>query len=330
MGARNVETGAITSTTRSSMPAELVAPRIEDERLFPDAEQGAVEIVDYRPPVFEALAETWKSRHLFRQVFSSALMQYLRKYRLGPFWIIFETFMAVVGYSLIGGGVFNLKAPNGMPYFLFLMVGIMGYQLFQTTLTMSTRSFLRLRSLVRDMNIPLIVVPIAGSAQALIRFFVYMVAYVIAILYYWAAKGRLYAQLSPKYLAMSVLGLGLCLALAWGIGMWTAPLTAHTRDVRMVLKFVLPFMMFVTPVMYPIEHLHGKTKLIAELNPLSSPVEMAKVGLLGAGTVRVYAAIWSIALIAVVFLSGSWFISRYGHSIVGLRSDFDDEDDDFL
>ena len=53
--------------------------------------------------------------------------------------------------------------------------------------------------------------------------------------------------------------------------------------------------MFVTPVLYPIDHLQGKTRLVAELNPLSSPIEMAKVGMIGAGSVRLFAAIWSIA-----------------------------------
>ena len=79
--------------------------------------------------------------------------------------------MSLVGYTLIfGGGVFNVKAPNGMPYFLFTMVGMMGWQLFQTTMMISARSFLRLKSLVREIHMPLILVPIAGSAQALIRF----------------------------------------------------------------------------------------------------------------------------------------------------------------
>ena len=100
----------------------------------------------------------------------TALIAYFIKYRLGPTWIILQTFMGVVGYSLIfGGGVFNFRAPNGMPYFLYMMVGMMGWQLFQSTLTISARSFLRLRSLISDIYFPLILVPIAGSAQALVR-----------------------------------------------------------------------------------------------------------------------------------------------------------------
>jgi homopolymeric O-antigen transport system permease protein len=113
--------------------------------------------------------------------------------------------------------------------------------------------------------------------------------------------------------------------------MWTAPLYAWAKDVRYALRYVMKFWMFVTPVLYPIEHLHGTTRMVAELNPLSSPIEMIKVGLLGAGAVRVDAAIGSMAGIVFIFLSGVWFITRFGHSLAGTDTAGDDifDDDDF-
>ncbi|SRR6266545_1607675 len=315
------------TSSPDSLTAEFRTP-VREVEAEPTTDPNAVEIVDYRPTLIESLRDSWRARRLLWAVSSTALMAYIMKYRLGPTWILLSVFMPVIGYSLIfGGGVFNVQAPNGMPYFLFLLVGMMGWQLFQSTLTVAARSFLRLRRLVQDIHFPLILVPIAGSSQALVRFCLYLIAYVISVIYFWASRGKIYAQLQPKYLALSAAGLLLCVTLAWGISLWTAPLTAHTRDVRMVIRYALPFWMFVTPVLYPIDHLHGKTRLVAELNPLSSPVEMAKVGLLGVGSVRLYAAIWSVGLITAVFASGVWFMNRFGSRIVGLQPDFDDEDD---
>jgi ABC-type polysaccharide/polyol phosphate export permease len=325
-----VETGTMTSATPDSLAPDLVGDPREAEAVLEQPVAGGVEVVDHRPTLGESLRDAWHSRHLFRAIASTAVMAYIVKYRLGPTWILLQTFMPIIGYSLIfGGAVFNVRAPNGMPYWLFVMVGMMGWQLFMSALIVASRSFLRLKPLIRSLHIPLILVPIAGSSQALIRFFLQLSAYLIAIVYYLAAQGKLYAQLSPKFLLMSVSGLLLCATLAWGIALWTAPLTAHTRDVRMILKYLLPFWMFVTPVLYPIDKLHGTARLVAELNPLSSPVEMAKVGLLGAGSVRVYAAIWSVGLIMLVFLSGVWFINRFGRSVVEMRAD-DEEEEEML
>jgi homopolymeric O-antigen transport system permease protein len=318
----------VTSATPDSLAAELRTPQ---RGAAPTADAPEpVEIIDYQPTLWQTVKESWRSKHLLWDIGITALLAYIVKYRLGPTWIVLGTFMSVIGWTLIGGGVLKVNAPNGMPYFLYTMVGIMGWQLFQSTLMITSRSFLRLRTLIRDVYFPLILVPIAGSAQALLRFFLLMVAYVITVLYYWLGQGHLYAQLSPKFLFFSVAGLFLCIALAWGIGLWTAPLTAHTRDVRMFVRYVTPFLFFVTPVIYPIERLHGKTRLVAELNPLSSPVEMAKVGLTGAGSVRLYAAIWSVVAITLVFASGIWFMNRFGTRIVGLAGPDDEDDAEFL
>ena len=290
-----------------------------------------VEVIDHRASLLETVREGWRHRRLFFVLYWAVLGQMIFRFKLGPFWLLLQTFMSVIGYSLIfGGGIFNVKAPNGMPYFLFLMAGMMGWQLFQRTLLMSTRGFQRLRPFLRDLHIPLVLVPLAGSAQAITQFVLYLVSYVLAVIYFWVAKGHLYLQLEPKYLAISALGLLLCLMLAWGIGLWLATLTAWATDFRMVPRYVLQFWLFITPVLYPIEHLHGKTRLAAELNPLSSPVEMTKVGLVGAGSVRVYAAIWSVAVIVGLFVSGVWFVGRFGHSLAGLRQNFDDEDEDMM
>jgi lipopolysaccharide transport system permease protein len=318
------------STTEERISTEAAAPAPE-AGAQPESTAPQVVIEDHWPSLFQSLRDAWRCRHLLWQIASAALLAVLMKLRLGPFWILFATFMSLIGYTIIfGGGVFNVPTPNGMPYFLFMMVGMMGWQLFQQTLTISARSFLRMRALVKGVHMPLILVPIAGSAQALLRFFLLLVAYVIAVVYYWVADGKIYAQLQPKFLFFSISGLFLCVALAWGISLWTAPLTAHTQDVRYVLRYLVPFWMFVTPVLYPIDHLKGKVRTIAEINPLSSPIEMAKVGMLGAGSVRLYAAIWSLISISLVFASGVWFMNRYGARVVGLYGDDDDDDEVFM
>jgi lipopolysaccharide transport system permease protein len=318
----------VTSATPDTLAAELRTPPREAPATTPTREPA--ELVDYHPSLWQTLKESWHSRHLIWHVAVTALLAYFVKYRLGPTWIILSTFMGVVGWSLIGGKVAGFAAPNGMPYWLYTLVGLMGWQLFQTTLMISARSFMRLKSLIKEVYFPLILVPIAGSSQALLRFGLLFTTYMIAVVYYFVTTGELYAQLAPKYLFFSAAGLFLCAAFAWGISLWTAPLTAHTQDVRMMIRYVTPFLFFVTPVLYPIEKLHGTTRTIAELNPLSSPVEMAKIGLTGAGSVRTIAAVWSLFAIMGVFASGIWFMNRFGARVVGLGAVTEDDDEEFL
>jgi ABC-type polysaccharide/polyol phosphate export permease len=317
----------VTSTVAQDLAGVIPATGLDAAAAAPSAETP-VEIVDHKPSIVESFSEAWRSRRICSQIVVTAFLARFSRYRLGIFWLFFQTFMSLLGYTLIfGGAVFNVQAPNGMPYFLYMIVGMMGWQLFQSTVMFSAMSFLRLKRLVHDVHIPLVLLPIAGSGVALARIVVMLVVYVISVVYFWIHDGKLYAQVQPKYLFFSAAGLFLCAMLAWGISMWTAPMTAHTRDVRLVLRFLLPFWIFVTPVLYPIDKLHGPTRLVAELNPLSSPVEMAKVGMVGAGSVRLYAAIWSVTTIAVVFASGIWFIGRFGQRILRMedKEEMDEE-----
>ena len=320
------------TTTTESAATELISSELAVDAPFDRAGEQPVEFVDYRPMPLRAIREAWRYRRTALTIFWAVMWQTIMAFRLGPFWLMLQVFMQLVGFSLIfGGGVFNVGAPGGMPYFLFMMVGMMGWQLFLQTLLMSTRGFSRVKML-KNFHLPLLWVPIVGSAQALFRSFLYVVAYLLAILYFVAVRGHLYLQLSPRLLLTTFLGFSLILVFAWGIGMWTAPLFMWAKDVRFVLRLVTPFWMFLTPILYPIDHLRGKTRLLAELNPLASPIEMLKVGLLGAGSVRIYAAIVSTGVIAFVFLAGVWFITRYGQSLVdaGARRFGDDDEDEFM
>jgi homopolymeric O-antigen transport system permease protein len=293
------------------------------------ASEGPVEVVDYRPSPFAALVEAWRYRAVGAAVFRSVLWRYLSAPRLGPTWLVVQSLMSMVGFALIfGGGVFNVKTPSGMPYILYSMVGMMGWQLFMQTMFMSMRGFQRVK-LVQDFHMPLLWVPIIGSAAGLLRSVISMVFYAGFVTYFSIADGRLYLQLSPRLLAISAAGLGLCLMLAWGMGMWVTPLYAWATDTRYVIRLLMPFWMFMTPVLYPTEHLHGTMRVIGDLNPLTAPIEMTKVGLLGAGSVNTLSMLTSFPLIFAVFISGVWFITRFGQRLAGLRTD-DGLDDDAM
>src|SRR5260221_2083817 len=169
----------MTSTTPETVTAEpVVQQRLGAASVFDTGSESDVNIIDHWPSPFQAIREAWQYRRMALTVFWAVLLQSIMRFRLGPFWMIMQTFMSLVGFSLIfGGGVFNLKAPSGMPYFLFVMVGMMGWQLFQQTLMMSIRGFQRAGKILKDFHLPLVWVPIVGSAQGLIRSVLYMGGY---------------------------------------------------------------------------------------------------------------------------------------------------------
>src|SRR5204862_266660 len=81
--------------------------------------------------------------------------------------------LPIIAYSVVFAGIFGAKAPNGIPYLVFLLFGMQGWHLFQSTVVFETRSFQRLGKFARSLNVPLLFLPTAAVSRALVNFGVY-------------------------------------------------------------------------------------------------------------------------------------------------------------
>jgi lipopolysaccharide transport system permease protein len=119
--------------------------------------------------------------------------------------------------------------------------------------------------------------------------------------------------------------------LAIAIGFFTAPVFMRARDVRFILRLVLPFWMYVTPVIYPLSEIGGgPARVVALLNPLASVVELVKRGVLGGGVLEAWAIAWSLGVTVVLFFGGLWFVNNHGGRFLGIAPDDPDEEDETL
>src|SRR4051812_48881189 len=92
--------------------------------VYDSDDEDAVAAVDtrvpWRPTLSESIREAWEGRPLLRGLFATALSTY-EGYFLGRVWLLLRPFMQVFGFAVLFGGVFGAKAPNGVPYLLFLV-----------------------------------------------------------------------------------------------------------------------------------------------------------------------------------------------------------------
>jgi lipopolysaccharide transport system permease protein len=218
-------------------------------------------------------------------------------------------------------------ATNGAPYFLFLLVGMLGWRLFDQTLFWATRGFDRFAKFTRRFAFPLLLVPVAASAYGWVELSIYSVIVAVTFLILVVTDGQLYLPLGPELL-LGVLGLTLALGLALGIGLWTSVLNARWRDVRFTLRYVLEIWLYVTPVLYTLEKLPENLRSIAQVNPMAPIVELVRVGFLGTGSVSPLAVAWAVVATLGALASGLWFFSHYAARFNTPLLGLDDEDED--
>lgn len=231
--------------------------------------------------------------------------------------------MDSLGNTVLFGGLLRIASPNGIPYFVFLMSGLIGWRLFERGVMYSTRSFSVYRKLMKRHHFPLFLVPLAGMAYPALEIAVYGLVLAGALAFYALTDGTLYLQAPPQLLLVLPAVL-LLVALAVGVSLWTSVLNARAQDVRYVLRYVLPIWLYLTPVVYPTSKIPESWAWVTVVNPMAAPVELMKMGLLGVGRLTPASLGVSVGFAVVVLVSGAWFFNRQAAWAIE-REDDDDE-----
>lgn len=293
-----------------------------------DVEQAVVpvELPLWQPTLRQRIAEAWHSRHLLGGLARSSIPTYQGRI-MGRFWHILRPLWQVFGMALIFGGIFHATAPNGIPYVLFVVFSYQAFQLFRITIMYETVSSKQIR-VMRNLRVPLLLLPLAMLGRVWVRLSVYWAIAVVVLLYYWIFKGHLYLQLNERLL-VGVAGVALCLIFGVAVGLFTGVLYPRAKDVKYLVRFLLPVWMFLTPVYYSAHALPGWAQTVAQFNPLTGVVGMVQWGFLDAGSLRPLGILWSLVAIVLTLSFGLWFFNKLATRYLGVwRGPADEEDDD--
>jgi lipopolysaccharide transport system permease protein len=254
------------------------------------------------------LREIWQFRRLFTYFGQRAVERMYRGTFLGITWLFLRPLVPLTVRTMVFGGLLGVAAP-GVPYFVFLLVSSSIWDLFSSCLMWATRSLQLNRSFLGRMYFPRVIVPAATMSVAFVNFLIMMGVLVGVLAYYYYADGRLYLA-DPAHMVWALAALLLAVALALGIGLWTAPLNAQYRDVRFTLMYVLEFWALLTPVLYPLSAVPEKYRWLVFLNPLAGVVQAFKWGVLGVEELNRVALAVDAVIVAVVLFSGLWYFAR--------------------
>src|SRR4051795_13324716 len=150
-----------------------------------------------------SLQELWRQRALFPRVGIRVMIKGLAGTILGPFWIIVAPIVSLVGFGILFGSV--AKPPShGIPYLVFMLGGALGWSAFERVAFWGTRSFDVYRRILRNVQIPGLMVPIAGSVIASVEVAMSLVILFGTLIVYWVVDGTMYLRISPQLLLVPV------------------------------------------------------------------------------------------------------------------------------
>ena len=275
----------------------------------PDTALSEWTIEPRQDTVLGRIRELWQYRRLFLYFAKRTLQQMYARSSLGWLWMLLRVTAPIGVNSLIFGGLLNQKSEGGEPYFLFFLSGMTTWMLFDRSLLFITRSVERNRKLVTKVYFPRLILPLAAVAPALMYLVVIAIAMTAAVLWLRHQDGVWYITIQAGLL-LSAAAVVLSLTFAVALGFWTSVLQARFRDIRYGIRYIMPFGMYFTPIIYPLSHIPEKWRWLTLFNPMVTVVEMFRLGTLGHGTLSGPVAIWHIVLIGVTAVLGIWFFNR--------------------
>jgi ABC-type polysaccharide/polyol phosphate export permease len=277
--------------------------------------QVPVRVIEpWQPGVLARLRDVWRHRRLIPYFGKCYIEQRYRNTWLGWIWLPLRPGLDMLSKALFFGGFLGVSSGD-RPYIIFFTFGSCGWVLFESLHRWGMRALRMSNRFIKNAYAPRLPRMVGLLVPATMDFLLYTAVAIAAIFYYLAERGKLYIVPS----AQVAVGCGGILLLAvWGLtlALWTSPLSTFTRDVRLSFGYVTQFWYFVTPIAYPISSLPPKYQPIAELNPLTAPIEMVKYGFLQTAPPTGKSYLACLVGLAVFLSAGLWLFNRFERAAV--------------
>lgn len=168
----------------------------------------------------------------------------------------------------------NIDSTGGVPYPVFSYAGLLFWTYFSQTVNQVGSSMVQFQSVISKIYFPRLIVPVSTALTGLVDMFFATLIYVVLLI--------LFNQ------SINIIGVILFLPLVacaffavLGLGLFMAALNVKYRDVAQALPFFVQSLLYLTPVIYPVEAVPESWQWILFLNPIAGPIELFRASLLG-------------------------------------------------
>ncbi len=208
-------------------------------------------VIEKRDLIFELVKRDLKS-------------QYATSY-IGALWVILEPlFFICILWLVFSVGLRGGKTGN-IPFVVFLSSGLICWQYFSIIFSSNTNIIKRYSFLVKKVNVALSILPVVKILVDLLPH-ILLVTVVVII----ASLSSFYPSL---YLLQILYYLFAMFLLLLGLGWLTSALNVFVSDVDKIVKVLVQFGFWVTPIIWDYHSLKPQYQIILKLNPVFYIVE---------------------------------------------------------
>ena len=251
--------------------------------------------------VWASLADFWQRRNLLWHMTTRHLRGQYKQSVLGYAWALVNPLSQMLILSFVFSII--LRVPSqGVPYPLFVLVGLLPWIFFSTALASATDSVVNGASLVTKVYFPREVLPTAAVFTKLVDLAFGLLILVCLMVYFGHPPESTAVWLPVLFFIHIVFTLGLALPLS--------ALNIYFHDVRFLVGMALTLWFYMTPVIYPVEMVPDKYRIFFDLNPNSLFINAYRRVLLEGGNPGLSGVLLGLVIALLTFLVGYFLFKR--------------------
>ena len=206
-----------------------------------------------------------RNRHLIVRLIARELSARWRGTLLGALWSFVTPLLIFAVYSFVFTEIFtprwSSQHSGAQSYPLLLFAGILTYNIFSETTNRAPTLILENPAYVKRVVFPLEILPWVSLGAAMTNA---LFGYLILFIAYFFVLG----VPPPTALLLPITLLPLCL-LCLGLGWLLSSLGVFVRDIRHLVGALTMLLMFLSPVLFPLEGAPPRFRTILMFNPLT-------------------------------------------------------------
>jgi ABC-type polysaccharide/polyol phosphate export permease len=219
---------------------------------------------------------------------------------IGALWAIIQPLSMMLLFTFVFTFILKFEM-YGYPKPIFFYSGLLPWMFFSSSVNYSINSLTGNYSLITKIYFPREILPLSGIAIAFLDYVVASSIFIIMLLIY-----KIHITL---YAFWTIPLLVLLFFFTTALSLFLSSLNVYYRDVKLASRFVIQLLFFASPILYSIDSLSPKLKLILFFNPLTFIIEnMRRCVIEGRGVV-----LWQFVFVSIIvgvfyFLSYRFFI----------------------
>jgi lipopolysaccharide transport system permease protein len=247
------------------------------------------------------LKELWRYRDLLFLFVRRDFVSVYKQTIFGPLWFFIQPILTTIMFMVVFGGIAKMST-DGLPAPVFYLAGIVLWNYFSTSLTLTSNTFIANKGVFGKVYFPRIITPLSIVISKLLTFGVQFTLFLLAFFYFYYFQET---NIAPNRIIFLVPLLILITAgLSFGLGLIITALTTKYRDFTFLLGFAIQLGMYATPIIYPASSTTGVIKYAIMANPMSSVIETFRYGFLGVGQFSWGALGYSFGVMVVMNIIG--------------------------